>query len=526
MADKNLGSVNYVDIPITYCGALHGSLVAASIGLAAAALNDTRSSRGPVAEPNPDWTAPVESLVGSVRHIHQAEARERLRADSLHPDRPVGLLWFEGRAASRRADLGAVVLDGAGGIVRFDERLIPHRVAAHLEGRTPISVAAAGRGGVWLADGEGSVLRLDGDGRIAVTVPAPFDYAATTADPRGGVWLARSTELFSYRLATGAEPLLVHVAPDGERTTAGSILVPQHVLLAELANAGHVAVADDAIYFAPFIRDEVVALSRRGDTLWIAHRDLPQSTPDPRFEIGDDGPTIDYAPVNLGIGLGPDGRLYVLSVPGFTTSESRVDVYDPATGHLERSGWLPTPLPTAAVDVEGRFYLLDPFRLLTGVAPREREAFQPFDLETLGGARMTPADMEGKVVLVNFWASWCAPCRMEMPALDSLHRSIDHPDFLFVTMNEDVTVGDAEAFLARYDFDFPVLLGRGKLRRLYHYMGLPFTVLLDREGRVVQRWIGFAGEEQIAGIRAVIEAELARNSSSDGGYTGEHRHRN
>ncbi len=497
------------------------------VGLAAAARNGAGTARGPVAEPNPDWTPPAESLVGSVRHVYQAEARERLHLDTLFPDAHVALLWFEGRPASHSAHLGAVVLDGAGGVVRFDERLTPHRVALELEGRTPISVAAAADGGVWFTDGQGSVLRVGADGRIAQTVPAPFDYPATVADPQGGAWLVRSAELFSYRLVTGSEPLLVHLSDSGSVGGVGSILVPEHVLLAELANAGHVAVADDAIYFAPFIRDEVVALSRTGDSLWIAHRGLPQSTPDPRFEIGDAGPTIDYAPVNLGIGLGPDDRLYVLSVPGFTTSESRVDVYDPETGDLERSARLPTPLPTAAVDEEGRLYLLDPFRLLTGVAPREREAFRSFDLEVLDEGRMTQADLKGKVVLVNFWASWCAPCRLEMPALDTLRRSIDHPDFEFVAMNDDVSVGDAEAFLEEYGFDFPVLLGRGKLRQQYHYMGLPYTVLLDREARVVQRWIGFAGGEQIAGIRAVIQAELARGGDASGpahdGHAGKHR---
>jgi thiol-disulfide isomerase/thioredoxin len=227
---------------------------------------------------------------------------------------------------------------------------------------------------------------------------------------------------------------------------------------------------------------------------------------------------IDYAPVNLGIAMGADGRLYVLSVPGFTTSESRIDAYDPVTGLLLRTARIPHPLPTVAVDEQGRLYLLDAFRLLTGIAPSEREAFAPFDLERLGSEhRMTLADLEGKVVLMNVWASWCAPCRVEMPALDDLQRSIEHPDFRFITMNEDVMVGDAQAFLEEHGFGFPVLLGRGRLQRQFHYMGLPFTVLLDREGRVVQRWTGFAGEEQIAGIRAVVQAELSRE-----GRPGEH----
>ena len=489
----------------------------AAAGLALAAVRGVSgSARGAFAEPNPAWVAPAESTAGSVRHLHQAEAAELLRPDTVFPERAVRLLWFDGRAASPVEGRDAVVLDGAGGVVRFDTRLIPHRVNLRLEGRVPASVAAATGGGAWVVDGEGQVLRTGPDGGIEQMVAGPFDYPAVVADPRGGAWLVRSTEFFSYRLARGDESLLVYVdEAGGEATATASILLPEHVLLAELANAGHVAVGPDAVYFAPFIRDEVIALSRGGDTLWVAHRGLAQARPEPRFEIGPDGPVIDYAPVNLGLSLGPDGLLYVLSVPGFTTMESRVDVYDPATGVLKRTARLPTPLPTVALDETGRLYLLDSFRLLTGVAPAEREAFAAFELEVLGGDdRMALADVEGKVALVNFWASWCAPCRVEMPALDSLQRSIVHSDFMFFTMNEDVDAGQARAFIEERGFTFPVLLGRGKLQRRYHYMGLPFTVLLDREGRVVQRWIGFAGGDQIAGIKAVIQAELLREGSA------------
>jgi len=292
----------------------------------------------------------------------------------------------------------------------------------------------------------------------------------------------------------------------------GSVLLPSHILLAEIANAGHVTTYDDVVYFAPFIRDEIVAFSPTGDTLWIAHRGLPQTTVDPRIEVTADGPMIDYAPVNLGIATGPDGLLYVLSVPGFTTSASRVDVLDPEDGTLLRSVELSDPLPTLAADSEGRVYLVDPFRLLTGVASTEREPLASFSLDRMNGSRMLKEDLRGKVVLINFWASWCLPCREEMPALDSLRRSITHDDFLFITMNEDIAVGDARSFIDEFGFDFPVLLGKGNLQRKFHYYGLPYTVAVDREGRVLQRWIGYAGEDQIAGIRAVIQAELIRGT--------------
>jgi thiol-disulfide isomerase/thioredoxin len=469
------------------------------------------AGRGPIAVANPSAASPLESVVGTVRHIRQAEGRELVLPDTLWPERAAQMLWFEGRAVSRLPDGGVVTMDGSGGVIRFDERLGPHRLRLALEGRVPLSVAAAADGSLWLVDAVGEVSHVGVDGDVTLAGHSPFDYTSITSDPDVGVWLARSTQAFSYRLASQQDPLLVRLGgPGADVDSLGSILLPEHVLLAELANAGHVVAAEDAVYFAPFIRDEVLALSRAGDTLWIASRGLPQSTPDPRFEIGDDGPQIDYAPVNLGLALGVDGGLYVLSVPGFTTAESRVDVYDPKTGALVRTARLDTPLPTLAVDADGRVYELDPLLLLTGIAPEEREPFAPFELERIDGGQMSLEELHGKVTLINFWASWCAPCRVEMPALDSVRRSIANPAFTFITMNEDVRVDDAAAFLEEHGFDFPVLLGRGKLRQQYHYLGLPLTLLLDREGRIVRRWIGFAGEEQVAEIRAIVEAELAR----------------
>jgi thiol-disulfide isomerase/thioredoxin len=264
------------------------------------------------------------------------------------------------------------------------------------------------------------------------------------------------------------------------------------------------------LYYAPFIRDEVIALRSSGDTMWVAERGLPQTTDEPRFEVQGKRVVVDYHPVNLGIALGPDGRLYVLSTAGFSTTEGRLDVLDPASGRLLRSAPLPTALPTIAVDDQGRVYLLDAFRLLTGVPPSRREPIPAFDLPLVRGGRLDATALRGRVVLVNFWASWCAPCRTEMPALDSLRREIADTTFRFLGMNEDQDIGAARAFLDEYGFDFPVALGRGRLRERFHYPGLPYTVLVDRDGRIVNRWIGFAGPEQLQSIRALLRAELNR----------------
>ncbi len=492
------------------------ALLATAGAVAATKLTNTGVRRGPIALPNPDVEQPVERLVEGVRHIDLADPAELIVLDSLPPTDLVRLIWFQGRPAQLLPHGGTVAVDLAGGILRFDDRLRIRRVPAQLAGRTPVSVAPAGDSAYWVVSETGDLLRIDDIGRIQDSVSIPFDYAFASGDGSGqGVWLVRSRENWSYTLPSDEAPLVVRVSADGsELDNVGNIRVPEHFLLAELANAGHVAVRDSVLYYAPFVRDEVVAMTFQGDMLWVAHRGLPQSIDEPKFVIEDDEPQIDYAPVNLGVGIGPDDRLYVLSVPGFTTEEVRLDAFDLETGILQRTTRLRDPEATIAVGKDGRAYALDAFRLLTGVAPKDREAVEAFDLELLGGGRLSLADLSGKVVLLNFWASWCAPCREEMPALDSLIAAIAHPDFAFVAMNDDIVKSSAEAFINEHGFEFSVTLGGGKLQRDYHFLGLPFTVLVDRDGREVQRWIGFAGPNQIQGIRSVIEAELAREAAS------------
>jgi len=145
----------------------------------------------------------------------------------------------------------------------------------------------------------------------------------------------------------------------------------------------------------------------------------------------------------------------------------------------------------------------------TALPVERRDAVRPFDLERLDGGRLRLADYRGRVVLLNIWASWCGPCRAEMPALADLARELGDSAVALITLNEDVELNRAAAFVAELRFPYPVGLGGGKLRGRYYGFGLPFTMLVDTEGRAMYRWYGYGGEQQIEAIRRMVLAEQA-----------------
>ena len=143
--------------------------------------------------------------------------------------------------------------------------------------------------------------------------------------------------------------------------------------------------------------------------------------------------------------------------------------------------------------------------------PRVEEAFRD-----LYGNRVTLADYAGKVVLVNFWATWCAPCRHEMPAIDRLAGALEGPDFAVIPMSLDrAGVETAQDFLDRILVqNLEVMHDRsGDFRRMSGVPGLPVTLILDREGREIARLIGPAewdSPEARALIRRIIEMTRPR----------------
>jgi thiol-disulfide isomerase/thioredoxin len=163
-----------------------------------------------------------------------------------------------------------------------------------------------------------------------------------------------------------------------------------------------------------------------------------------------------------------------------------------------------------ALDARGDIVTFDADSLLAGAAPGEREPFAPaFVLPDLQGDTVRLASFVGKVTLVNFWASWCDPCREEFPHMAELYRDFDRSQFETAAISDDVDRGKMRAFVRQFRPPFPILVGAGRMKQTYHYRGLPYSVLLDRRGRIIERLFGFGGAEEFRALRETIAKEVA-----------------
>ena len=89
-----------------------------------------------------------------------------------------------------------------------------------------------------------------------------------------------------------------------------------------------------------------------------------------------------------------------------------------------------------------------------------------------------------------------------------LYRELDRKDFEIVAISDDVDRGKMAAFLRAYRPPFPILVGGGRMKQTYHYRGLPYSLLLDRRGRIIERIFGFGGAAEFTTLRQTIANEV------------------
>lgn len=126
-------------------------------------------------------------------------------------------------------------------------------------------------------------------------------------------------------------------------------------------------------------------------------------------------------------------------------------------------------------------------------SPRRGFLAPDFDLEAMDSQRIHLQDLRGQVVVINLWASWCPPCRAEMPALQRVYE--DYQDrglvVLGVNMTAQDSVAEAEEFAGQLDLAFPILYDRtGLVGKLYQSRALPTSFFVDREGVIQEVVVG------------------------------------
>ena len=147
--------------------------------------------------------------------------------------------------------------------------------------------------------------------------------------------------------------------------------------------------------------------------------------------------------------------------------------------------------------------------LSSSPSPREGFLAPDFTLDTLQGEKVTLSHLRGKIVVVNFWATWCLPCRKETPALEKAYEQYEDSGMVILGVNltDQDSVSDVESFVQEFKLTYPILLDRdGSVSNLYQIEGLPTTFFINREGIIRTMIVGGPMSETF--IRSKIETLL------------------
>ncbi len=137
--------------------------------------------------------------------------------------------------------------------------------------------------------------------------------------------------------------------------------------------------------------------------------------------------------------------------------------------------------------------------LSAATRPVSGEPAPDFTVQTLDGKYVSLSDFRGKTVLLNFWATWCPPCRSEMPDMEKVYRERLDKDVVILAVDVQEAAVPVQAFVDRFGITFPILMDvSGDIAKLYGVQSLPTSYFIDKQGRITSFSLGALNESAIS----------------------------
>ena len=152
----------------------------------------------------------------------------------------------------------------------------------------------------------------------------------------------------------------------------------------------------------------------------------------------------------------------------------------------------------------------DPLFLKAGIQPIKDKMAPNFRLENLNGQKVELKQLKGKVIFLNFWATWCGPCKEEMPSMEALYQQFKGKEFIFLAISVDYeNKQKVKEFIEKHNYLFPVLIDPGCVTLdLFAVKAIPTTFLINKKGMIIGRAVGpknWKGPEVVSLLNLLLE---------------------
>ncbi|MCS6884503.1 MAG: TlpA disulfide reductase family protein [Acidobacteriota bacterium] len=137
----------------------------------------------------------------------------------------------------------------------------------------------------------------------------------------------------------------------------------------------------------------------------------------------------------------------------------------------------------------------------------ESDPVKDFSLKTLDGETVGLSEFKGKILILNFWATWCPPCRKEIPDLIAVQKAYKDKGVVILGVAVDEELDDVRSFVRKYEINYMVALDDGSIFSQWEGEGIPLTFFIDRRGRIKNRSEGMLTRQEIDEILQQLLAE-------------------